>query len=83
MFDVRRSGPLNPQPSTLNPQPFETLNPQPSTLNHAEHLLQQLELRVRNEPLTGPGRLCISNIEPHLLQRNLRTATLASFILLA
>ena len=50
--------------------------------HHLADLVQQLELRIGNEPLTRSGRLCISNIEPHLLQKNLWTATLASFILL-
>lgn len=34
--------------------------------HHLADLVQQLELGIRNEPLTRSGRLCISNIEPHV-----------------
>jgi hypothetical protein len=52
----------------LDPLPIRRLRADRIMLAHyLADLIQQLELRIRNEPLTRSGRLCISNIEPHLL----------------
>jgi len=49
--------------------------------HHLADLVEQLELRIWNEPLARPGRRCFSNMESHLLQRTLWTMTFARFIL--